>query len=205
MATLLSYALTNTSDVKESLGIASSDTTKDNLIIRQINKATRAIEAYCGRRFLSTTYTHVEYAATNIDELILRQRPVTTFTSLEIRDSGLNINNWETVDSELYFVHNAAGVLDLNFNALGRWNRYRVSYTAGYGTIPDDLAEACASLAAYYYQNADAADIGVQLKKEGQRELRYASTSLTFRAIVENLGINDIIDSYANNPVMTDR
>lgn len=205
MANLLAYALTTVSDVKESLGIASSVTTYDNLIIRKINQATIAIERYCGRRFLSTTYTDEEYDSTNTNQLILRQRPVTLLTSLGVRDSGLNDPDFETIDSELYFLDSNAGVLDLNFNARGSWNRYNVSYTAGYTTIPEDLAEACVSLACYYFNNADGSDVGVAQKKEGQRELRYANGSLKFDSIIQNLGIDGIIDSYANYPVMTDR
>lgn len=205
MASLLSYALCQVSDVKESLGIASSDTTKDNLIVRKINQATKAIENYCGRRFAATAYTNIEYDATNTDQLILRQRPVVSFTSLDIRDSGLNYDSWETIDSELYFVDENAAVIDLMFNARGHWNRYRVSYTAGYTTIPDDLAEACASLACYYYNNADGSDVGVLKKKEGQRELQYSSGSLNFKTITQNLGIDGVLDYYTNMPLMTDR
>lgn len=207
MASLLSYSLTDLASVKESLNLASSDHSKDNLIIRKINQATRAIESYCGRRFQSTLYTQVEYAATQTDELILRQRPVTAFTSLEIRDSGLDVNNWETIDTQLYYVHNAAGVIDLMFNAFGRWNRYRVTYTAGYGTIPEDLAEACASLAAFYVNTAAGVHVALATIKEGQREQQYSRqlNTLNFHQIISQLGVDEIIDSYANNPVMTDR
>lgn len=205
MAALLSYALTNLSDVKESLGIPSSDTTRDNLCIRKINQATRAIEAYCSRRFLSTVYTQEEYAATQIDELVLRQRPVISLTSLEIRDAGLNIDNWETIDPQLYFTDDNAGVLNLMFNAKGHWNRYRVTYTAGYATIPEDLAEACVSLACYYVNNADGSDVGKFKIEEGQRKVTYAKSNITFKTIIENLGIDETIDNYANNPLMTDR
>jgi hypothetical protein len=52
LMSLLSYALCSLFDVKESMGIASSDQSWDNLIIRKINQATRQIEAYCDRRFL---------------------------------------------------------------------------------------------------------------------------------------------------------
>lgn len=205
MASLLSYALTDLASVKESLGIASSVTQYDNLIIRKINQATKAIENYCGRRFKSTDYTNEEYNATNIDQLILRQRPVISFTSLDIRDAGLNVDNWETIDTQLYFVDEEAGLLDLMFNARGRWMRYRATYTAGYTTIPEDLAEACATLACFYYNNANASDIGVSKKKEGQREVSYASGSQDFKSILKNLGIDGIVDSYANYPIMTDR
>lgn len=207
MASLLSYALTNLADVKESLGIASADTTKDNLITRKINQATRAIENYCGRRFLETTYTNEHYNATQIDQIILQQRPVTATTtfSLQIRDTLLNMDDWDTVDTNTYHVDNNPGLVDLLFTAVGKWMSYRVTYSAGYATIPEDLAEACVSLACYYVQNADGSDVGVLQKKEGQRELRYANSSLSFKSIVQNLGIDEIIDAYANFPLMTDR
>jgi len=205
MASLLSYALTTVADVKESLGIASSVTKYDNLITRKINQATLAIENYCQRRFKSTTYTDEVYNPTQVDQLVLRQRPVTNFASLSIRDSGLNYDTWETIDSQLYFLDSSAGILDLMFNARGRWMRYKVTYTAGYTTIPEDLAEACASLAAYYFNNADGTDVGVQEKQEGARRLRYANSTLTFKDICKNLGIDEILDAYANNPLTTDR
>lgn len=202
MASLLSYALTDLASVKELLGI--TDTSKDNLVIRKINQATRQIENYCGRRFLLSVYSQEEYAATQVDQLVLRQRPVSSFTSLEIRDSGLNYNSWETVDTKLYFVDNSAGVLNLMFNAIGRWGRFRVTYSAGYTTIPEDLAEAAAILAAYYvtYPTGNAY---VQTKMEGQRKIQFHQTVKTFRIMLGELGIDDIIDSYSNLPLATDR
>jgi hypothetical protein len=207
MASLLSYALTNLSDVKESLGIASSDTSYDNLIIRNINKATLAIENYCGRRFLDTTYTQEQYNPTQTNELILKQRPITTTSPFlfEIRNSILNEDSWETITSDLYFTDNNAGLLYLNFQATGLWKRFRVTYSAGYATIPADLAEACVALAAYWTINADGSQIGVQEVREGQRQKRYLNTSLDFDTIAQNLGIDQILSSYANMPLMTDR
>jgi len=212
MASLLSYSLTNLADVKESLGISSGDTSKDNLIIRNINKATRSIENYCGRRFKETTYTRELYYATQTDQLVLRQRPLTATTPIvfEIRDTGLNVTDWETIDSQLYFCdvgspQGNAGVIDLLFFARGKAGRYAVTYSAGYSTIPEDLAEACVNLASYWTVNPDARDVGVMSLQEGQRQIRYSRTQVTFRTILENLGIDQIIDAYANNPIMTDR
>lgn len=209
MASLLSYALTNLSDVKESLGIASSDTSKDNLVIRKINQATRAIEAYCGRRFKETTYTNEVYTATNTDQLILRQRPITSTVALSfgVRDTPLNDDDFESVETTLYFADANSGVIDLNFRAIGHWGRYRVTYSAGYATIPEDLAEACASLAAYYVNNASGAQIGVNEKQEGQRRVKYGANNqtLSFDNILAQLGIDQIINSYSNSPVILDR
>lgn len=199
MATILSYALCQLSDVKESLGIVSS--TYDNLLIRKINQATVMIERYCGdRRFAETTYTDEEYDATNVDQLVLKNRPVTTFTSLSYRDSSLNENAWETVDSDRYFVDDDAGVIDLTFNARGRWNRYKVTYTAGYSTIPADLQEACVTLACHLYENATTGS-GVKKKKEGQREIEYFDATNSGADVFNQLGIDEILNTYSNYPI----
>lgn len=204
MATLVSYALTSVADVKESLGIASSDLSWDNLIIRKINQATDQIEKYCQRRFLSTTYTDEIYDASGTDQMVLNQRPVTNLASFYIRDTSLNNNTFESIDSELYYLNANAGIIDLLFRTPGHWSRYKVTYTAGYTTIPNDLAEACASLVCYYVLNADASDVGFQEKREGQRLIRYANSALTFSTLIQQLGIDAIINSYANYPVLAE-
>jgi len=204
MATLYSYALTNLQDVRENLGLDSGNTSNDNLIIRQINRITDLLESYTGRRFKLTEYDNVEYDAPGIDQLILNQRPITSFDSLEVRDNTLNEDNWETVDSNLYFVDTSAGVIDLNFNATGRWNRYRVSYTAGYDTIPADLAEAAAMIAAYYVTNPTG-NVNVIEKQEGGRRIRYGTGLTGLQNLFQQLGVDGTIDSYCNYPVLADK
>lgn len=203
MASLLSYALTNVSDVKESLGIASSDTTKNNLITRKINQATRAIENYCGRRFILTIYTDEAYNGTYTDQIILKNRPIVGTPTLSVRDTNLNEDDFDIVDANILFTDANAGILNLDFRAVGRWSAYKVTYQAGYTTIPEDLAEACASLAAYYVNNADGSNIGVSEKQEGQRKLRLGNNNntLSFNNIISQLGVDSIINSYSNYPI----
>lgn len=204
MAVLLSYALTNLADVKESLGIDSGNHASDNLLIRKINQATEMIEKYCGgRRFALTTYTDEEYDSTNSDQLVLRQRPVVSFTSVSYRDTSLNTNSWEAVDTEYYFVDNDAGVLDLIFNTSGRWNRYRATYSAGYSTIPADLSESCVTLACFLFENAQSGT-GVKRKTEGSRSVEYFDTSTNSSGsndIFSQLNIDDVLDTYSNFPI----
>lgn len=205
MAELLSYALTNLSDVKESLGIASGNTTKDNLIIRKINQATEMIERYCGgRRFKATDYNGQEYDSTNSDQLILKQYPVNTFTILEYRDSVLNDNSWDTVEADAYFVDTDAGVIDLLFVATGKWNQYRATYNAGYQTIPADLAEACVTLACYLVDNAQSGT-GVKSRQEGARKIEYfdpnGNSKSGSTSIFDQLSIDETLDSYSKYPV----
>lgn len=209
MSTLVSYALTSVADVKESLGIASSDLSWDNLITRKINQATRQIESYCGRRFLETTYVNEEYSATHTDQIILRQRPVTDTTpfTLSFRNTVLNEDSFNLVEPDIYFVDKNSGVLDGLFNIVGRWNNWQITYSAGYATIPEDLQEAAASLAAYFTLNADTSKIGLAEIREGTRQVRYGLRNLetTFKIIAGQLGIDDILDSYSNYQLFSDK
>lgn len=206
MATLQLYALTTVADVKESLNIASSVTKYDNLIIRKINQATAMIENYCGRRFKATNYTDELYNASGTDQLVLKQRPIIGSLTLKVRDTALNENDFETVESDLYFADNPSGVIDLLFRSSGRWGRYAATYRAGYETIPDDLAEAAASLAAFLVNNADSSTVGLKSKQEGQRKVDYSNIPLSgVLDVFQRLGIDELINSYANNAVFADK
>lgn len=198
MASLLSYALTTVNDVKELLDIPTSDSTKNNLIIRKINAATKMIENYCGRRFQATTYENVLYDATNSDELVLRQRPVLEFESFGSRDTSMNDEDWDDVDPDFYFIDKTAGIIKLNFNSYGHWDRYRVTYTAGYYTIPEDIAEAAATLAAFLVTNG-ISGTNVKSKQEGQRKLEYFEANTS--SLIDQLGLDEILKSYANYPL----
>jgi len=209
MAELLDYALCTLADVKESLDIPSSDTSKDNLITRKINQATLMIENYCGRRFKLTTYTNEEYDATGTDQLILRQRPVdTAYTfSFGYRDTTLNDDDWSTSDTNLYFVDANSGVMDLNFISFGHWNRFRVSYRAGYSTIPADIAEACATLSAYL-TDSGTSGTNVKKKQEGGRSIEYfdpKAGSTSTADIFDMLNLTGTLNAYSNNPILPDK
>lgn len=203
MTQLASNALTTLADVKESLGISSGDVSKDNLIIRKINQASLQIANYCDRVFAVADYTE-EINGTYTDEIVLKQRPVNSITSLEFRGSAVNTDNWIATNSSYYFYDANSGILRLLFNAKGRWNRWRVTYNAGYTTTPADLSEACATLAAFYVNNPDGSDVGVQEIREGMRMKRFANTSQTFISIMQQLGIDQIINGYANWPLINE-
>lgn len=205
MAVLLSYALCSVADVKETMGIDAGDTSKDNLIIRKINQATLMIEGFCnlsyGHHFKETTYTNEEYDGTGIDQLVLRMRPVTSVASFQYRNSVENQDDWDDTDSEFYFSDLSAGVLDLLNTQTKNYNSYRVTYTAGFSTIPADLAEACAVLAAYMVENSSAGT-AVKRKREGQREIEYFQSNSgggnNSNSLIEQLGIDEMLSRYIN-------
>lgn len=206
MADLLSYALTTLSDVKETLGINNSS--QDNLIKRKINQATLAIESYCNlaydHHFKSTVYTDEQYDGSGSDQMFLRMSPVTVFTSFSIRTTTQNDDSWDVIDSQLYFVDMPSGVIDLLFSQSLQWNKFKVTYTAGYATIPFDLSEACVTLASYFVQNA-ISGTGVKRKREGQREVEYFAAGSSSKSLMEDLGLDDMLQKYVRYAIIGDK
>lgn len=201
MATLLSYALTTVADVRAIPGMDSS--ISDDYIIRKINQATEMIEGYCGRRFKATDYTEY-YDGSGIDELLLRNFPVNSVTSIGGRDTSLNEDDFNTVDANQYFTDLDAGTIEAVSSFYGGWDRWKVVYNAGYTTIPADLAEACATLAAYLVNNDASSTAGVTQKKEGTREIHYGDTKVQYGSdpasannIITQLGLQVTLDRYA--------
>ncbi len=201
MADLLSYALCTVNDVKETMGLDAGNTSRDNLIKRKINQATEMIEGWCqlsrNHHFKETTYTNEEFDGVGSNQLNLRMRPVSTVSSFQTRSTTVNQDDWGDVESDLYFSNLEAGVLDLLFTQSSSFNRYRVTYTAGYSTIPSDLSEACATLAAYLVENS-ATGTSVKRKREGQREIEYFDSMTSSDSLIESLGIDNTLDRYIN-------
>lgn len=209
MADLYTYALTTLADVKETMGIDSGDTSRDNLIKRKINQATDYIESFCqlsrDHHFKETTYTDEEYDGTGSDQLSLKMRPVISIASLQSRNGSENNDSWDSVDSQFYFSDLSAGLIDFNYSNNLNWNSFQVTYTAGYSTIPADLAEACASLAAYWVENSTSGT-NVKRKREGQRELEYFQLGGDAgKSIIENLGLDDVLSRYINYSLLDNK
>lgn len=199
MANLLSYALTDVASVKESLGMSSGDHSKDNLIIRKINQATLVIESFCNlprdHHFMEDTYTNETYDGNVSSQLVLRMRPVSTVSSFQYRDSPESDASFTDVDSEFYFTDLKAGIIKGLFTQNRWWEGYRVTYTAGYATIPDDLAEACVMLACFWVENS-VSGVAVKRKTEGQRSIEYFDSASNSESIIESLGLDDILSRY---------
>jgi len=203
MASLLSYALTNVPDVKETMGIASSDLTWDNIITRAINQGTEMIEGWCGRRFQATDYVEY-YDASYSQQLILRQYPIISLTSIEARDTTLNNNSFNTVTTDQYFVDNNAGVIDAISFFWGKYDQWRITYRAGFATIPSDIAEACATLASYFAGTDPSQVAGVVLKREGSREIRYSQQGYKSpEDLFTQLGIAATLQRYGTQALGT--
>ena len=194
MTALSAEALTTVADVKELLGITTG--AQDNLITRNINMATKMILNYCGvSSFRSTAYTEY-YDAIGGDHLVLRNKPIIALTSLSYRNQWGNNDSWTALDAELYYTDLSAGLIQTLTPLGGSYDSWKVVYTAGYATIPEDLAEVCARLAANLTQGGVASQ-NIKSKREGQRQVEYFDSG-TNRSLIESLGLDDILEPYAD-------
>lgn len=183
---LVSYALVTVGDAKTFLGLSGSG--HDELITQLINQATDYIERKCQRRFASTAYSQEEYDGTGTVELVLKQFPVVSFTSLERNQVPDNTDSWETVDADDYWVENASGIITKTSKFYKGTRNYRVSYTAGYSTIPYDLQFACCLLVGEVFN----ARKGMGLRSES-----LGDHSVVFEATGQaNPRLNEILSLY---------
>jgi len=152
------------------LGLGQSESITNNLT-PIIGAAEAKVKQFLNRDLESATYTAEKYDGSGTNELILRQSPVTTLTSVA-RYDGLDSNNdevWTTLvlgtDYERAMIPAEANriILDYYEFELGCQN-YRVTYVAGYSTIPLDIQLACKELVALYWRSSPPNNnfIGVQ-------------------------------------------
>jgi len=178
-----SYALTSLARQKEFMGITSSD--YDTILTSLINSTTDFIERYCDRRFISTVYTNEVYDGTGSSQLLLKQFPVTTFTSLQKRDTTKNESSWTTLESEDYFVKLTEGIIIISSNIYDGWTN-TVYYTPNFSRYPQYYR------ATYTAGLAFDAVTGTYLEDVGAGDLEYAMWKLTTTAFNQRKGSDDV-------------
>ena len=169
--------LTTRDDLKRYLGIDATDTSQDDLLDDLIGYASERIETYCRRCFASAELT--EYLdGPGTTELVLSRRPVSVLTSVRV-DADRDFAAETEVDSSELVLRADAGVVErvgAVFPAAAR--NVRVEYTAGYSTVPDDLALACVKLAAAWYAHARAGADGFSRETLGDYSAAFSARAL---------------------------
>lgn len=134
-ASLLSGTLTTIARVRAVSGIG---TYTDDQITIAINSATDAIKHYCNRDLISTTYTNEYYDGNGRDVLYLRNYPITAIASLTVDDIAITSAEYLIEDQGLFRIG--------GWWSSGRRN-IKITYTAGYTSIPDELATIASKVA----------------------------------------------------------
>lgn len=165
-----STALVSRDAVKTYLGL--NDTAHDDRIDQLIDAVSESIELYCGRPFARASRTE-QYDGGG-DALVLRCRPVASIESVR-DDPALDFPAASELDASAYVLYPDEGVLQLlgGRHFLPGARNVRVSYTAGYETIPPAIAQAAEILVAHFHHRGRQGADGVSSETLGSYVVSY--------------------------------
>jgi hypothetical protein len=168
------------------ISVPANPSTDYTILESIINAVSTFIETQTQRKFKKTSYVEI-YDSERGQTLNLNNYPVVSTSPfvLERRDSQLNEDQWEEIDSLYYSVDNENGIIDcLDGVYFFRTKRgYRVTYTAGYDF----------DLAATFLSDTDAGDLEIAVWILGQDLYRNQGSDSSIKS--ERLG--DYAVTYA--------
>lgn len=148
--------LITTAEYKAYVGITS--TNQDAVIAAIIPKVSALVKSICRRTFVDYVSTDkVEYFQEGTDIYIPMESPIISITSLEYsEDYGTTytalISNTDYVWNKQYDTVHSISTETFSTQI----NAYRLTYKAGYATLPPDLKLAVCDLVTYYIRNDSA-------------------------------------------------
>jgi len=191
-------ALTTLTRIKETLKIG--DTSEDTELTHLLNVASEQIKNYCDTILEQATVTD-ERVDGDFQELRPANWIISSVTSIKDAynsDSTVAATNY-TLDTSYGAIYINDDATDLEFDqqiwgkGRGRW---KVTYVAGYSTVPEDLQGACVRLVAYY---RDRVAPGISSEKIG-------NYSVAFQTAVSSYGIPEdvaaMLEPYRNQRIM---
>lgn len=118
-------------------------TTNDTLLTNLITRVSKEIETYCDRIFESASYTEYHNGGGN-DKFFTNQYPIITGSGIEVWDDiDWEWGSGDLIDSDDYMVTDNLYIQLKSLIFVAGINNVKISYTAGYSTIPTDLTQVC--------------------------------------------------------------
>lgn len=129
-----------TIDAVKQLLIDTSD--KDDVRITAcLTRASAIIERYCNRTFAQTAFVEF-YDGTGTDSLQLRNYPIIGTPTVLENGGALTVGTDPSLGPEV-LIYAREGRLVRNFSIWWEYhNYYKISYSAGYATVPPEIADA---------------------------------------------------------------
>ena len=191
--------LVSLSDMKTYLGI--SGTTYDAFLTEQLTLVSSTVENYCGRIFTQGNYVQTfyedDYCDEKVEELFLYHFPLITLTSvIQYQDATVleDVTTTTRPHKPTAQVKNPSGLF-------GCGNIFKVTYTAGYATIPVEIQAAVKEIVQGRY-NKKVAGVDLNFGSDVQSISIPGSISVAFDY---SLQTNDrkstfgvILGNYAN-------
>ena len=161
-------ALATIDQLKEYLGdVADKD---DALLTRIVNAASDALESYCGRTFASTAHTEY-YDGTGTNTLVLRQFPIISIASFLEGGAALTTGQDASATPDVLYYPETGRLVRPWFIFLPYRNWYKITYTAGFSSVPASIIQACLDLSAIMLREKE--HIGLAQKTTGTQTVTY--------------------------------
>ena len=141
-----------------------------------IPKVSEFVKTYCARGFVDYfDEAKIEYFNGGYGHFILKEWPVLSISSVEYSsDYG---QTYTSITEFVDWVHDDGYVVAVSPDGFKKQLRgYKVTYTAGYETLPEDLKLAVMDLVSYYRQN-DAAVHSTKAPGTNSVQIEYISTT----------------------------
>lgn len=169
-------ALTTLAMAKIYLRIPVLETSQDFLIELLINSSSQAIEQECNRVLKNRPAPLVEYHHGRRSNLILlREFPIISITELRFDALSVFTDPSTLVDPATYsLADDDMSIIRKNGFFPDGTKNIKVTYDAGYVTIPSDLEHACLWMVTWYYKIRISEDIGRTSKSKEGESLSYS-------------------------------
>lgn len=170
-------------DLKTHLEITGSD--QDAFLSNLVLRATQYIETYCNRKLASREFTEY-YSGDGSNSILLPNTPITAVTQIKDDKSGQADFDYDDTDENDAFSFEEWGKLLLTdgdvFHSPGSTyplRNYKIVYTGGYATAPEELRQVCVELAAAKFYLKDKQRQGVASKSVGGQTITYRPDDLS--------------------------
>lgn len=153
--------------VKNFMGMSGSDSTTDDLIENLISRVSVLMETFMGRNILSREYTEVHNGG-GVYVLFPKQGNITLVTSIHDSydwdwddDALIDSDDYRITDSDYITLKGSVSPFS-NYT-----NNIQIIYTAGYSSVPLDIAQACITEVSRMYKNKNSVDINSKTLSDG--------------------------------------
>lgn len=188
----MGLSLVTRAEYKAYAGISSNNS--DSVIDSLIPKVSQLVKSVCRRAFVDyVNDSKVEFHEGGSNILVPQESPVISVSSLEYSQDYGNTYT-ALVEYTDYAISKSTNTI-ISLNSLGfpvAVNGYKVTYTAGFEALPDDLRLAVLDLITYYIKN-DSAIHSSKAPGTNSVQIEYVTTT--------NLPahIKRVLDLYADN------
>ena len=159
-------AIVTKTSVKAYLDISGSSL--DSFITDAISKIEADIKAFCGQEIEETTVDYV-MRGNGKSLMLLKNDPVTTINNLYYRDKPTDVWTEET-DSTKFSLTIPDGIYSIYYNdGFTQSREYKVNYTYGYSTVPEDVKKVAIEMTSDYLLNSYATDLS-EAQRHGIRQ-----------------------------------